>query len=291
MPTPSPSQSSLSIPSLNNEQLSAKQDSDKDSEKDDNTKEEGVIEVVKRSETTIDDELEYLQKIKKVEPLIKAQEKKFSLESMITFKPNVNYELNEQIKDKSFSDLLTEILSDLQAHVESQMTVINTKQHIRHADELSQSMSQSMVFALNQAKLASEKFSEVATIKEKSNKIHQQTSHVFKALFEIEKYLDPEDRITNRERWPHLNELYRNASKRTSPSIERLITSNSTEPSTTLESITTNVPLLEDATDAEKQEEGTATNSNTSRISFVPSTALSSLRGLSSMSISKYSQL
>jgi hypothetical protein len=118
----------LSIPSLNNEQLSAKQDSDKDSEKDDNTKEKGVIEVVKRSETTIDDELEYLQKIKKVEPLIKAQEKKFSLESMITFKPNVNYELNEQIKDKSFSDLLTEILSDLQAHVESQMTVINTKQ-------------------------------------------------------------------------------------------------------------------------------------------------------------------
>lgn len=60
-----------------------------------------MIEVVKRSETTIDDELEYLQKIKKVEPLIKAQEKKFSLESMITFKPNVNYELNEQIKDKS----------------------------------------------------------------------------------------------------------------------------------------------------------------------------------------------
>jgi hypothetical protein len=60
-----------------------------------------VIEVVKRSETTIDDELEYLQKIKKVEPLIKAQEKKFSLESMITLKPNVKYELNEQIKDKS----------------------------------------------------------------------------------------------------------------------------------------------------------------------------------------------
>ncbi|EIE91271.1 hypothetical protein RO3G_15982 [Rhizopus delemar RA 99-880] len=150
---------------------------------------------------------------------------------MITFKPNVKYELNEQIKDK------------------------------------------------------------IAIIKEKSNKIHQQTSHVFKALFEMEKYLDPEDRITNRERWPHLNELYRNASKRTSPSIERLITSNSTEPSTTLESVTTNVPLLEEATEAEKQEEGTATNSNTSRISFAPSSALSSLRGLSSMSISKYSQL
>ncbi|CAO3701490.1 unnamed protein product [Rhizopus stolonifer] len=213
----------------------------------------------------------------------------------MTFKSSMKYEINKQVKNQNFSDFLTEILFDLQGHIEPQMMSVNMEQRtllrrIKQVDELSLSISQSMVFSLNQKKLVSEKLSEVVTIKERANTIQQQTAQVFKALSNIEKYLDPEDRITNYERWPHLNELYQNCTKKSSSSIESLIKSNSSEPSITLGSFATTSPLLEDLAETDKQDENSSSDTQATKSSFTPSLALSRLRGLSSMSISKYSQ-
>lgn len=130
-------------------------------------------------------------------------------------------------------------------------------------------------------------------IKQQANRINQQISAIFRSLSSIEKYLDTEDRITNLERWPLLSELYLNALKKTSPSIERLIKSNASEPSTTAESILQEEIIATGQSVVEKDEEAIDRIANTTQAtgsSFKPSLALSRLRGLSSMSINKYAQ-
>ncbi|CEI87710.1 hypothetical protein RMCBS344292_02119 [Rhizopus microsporus] len=196
------------------------------------------------------------------------------------------------------ADSLADTLFDIQDHIAAQMSQVNSDQRlllqrIKHVDDLSSSMAQSSILALNQSKLICEKIPEVNAIKQQANCINQQISTIFRSLSSIEKYLDTEDRITNLERWPLLGELYLNALKKTSPSIERLIKSNASEPSTTAESILQEEIIATGQSVVEKDEEAIDRIANTTQAtgsSFTSSLALSRLRGLSSMSINKYAQ-
>ncbi|PHZ11614.1 uncharacterized protein RHIMIDRAFT_255624 [Rhizopus microsporus ATCC 52813] len=259
--------------------------------------EDGVIEVVHRLEEAEDSDLKRLKEIGKVEPLVKVQEKGFTLESVISLKSSGKLLTNKHI-GKYSADNLADTLFDIQDHIASQMSRVNSDQRlllqrIKHVDDLSSSMAQSSTLALNQSKLIREKIPEVKAIKQQANRINQQISTIFRSLSSIEKYLDTEDRIANLERWPLLGELYLNALKKTSPSIERLIKSNASEPSTTAESILQEEIIATGQSVVEKDEEAINRIANTTQAtgsSFTPSLALSRLRGLSSMSINKYAQ-
>ncbi|CAO3658366.1 hypothetical protein G6F70_002657 [Rhizopus microsporus] len=259
--------------------------------------EDGVIEVVHRLEEAEDSDLKRLKEIGKVEPLVKIQEKGFTLESVLSLKSSGKLVTNKHI-GKYSADSLADTLFDIQDHIAAQMSQVNSDQRlllqrIKHVDDLSSSMAQSSILALNQSKLICEKIPEVNAIKQQANCINQQISTIFRSLSSIEKYLDTEDRITNLERWPLLGELYLNALKKTSPSIERLIKSNASEPSTTAESILQEEIIATGQSVVEKDEEAIDRIANTTQAtgsSFTSSLALSRLRGLSSMSINKYAQ-
>ncbi|KAI9253025.1 hypothetical protein BY458DRAFT_522587 [Sporodiniella umbellata] len=213
----------------------------------------------------------------------------------MTLKPNVKYEINKELRDQDFSGLMAEILFDVRGHIEPQMASVNREQRlilqrIKQVDDLSLSIAQSMTFSLSQKKSLVDKLPEIVTIKKQTSIIHEQMGQVFGALSRVEKHLDTKDRITDRNRWPLLSELHRGCTKKTKPSIENLIKSNSNEPSTTLESMNTVTSSLENIKLYGALENSLSKDIPVTSSSSTPSPALSRLRGLSSMSISKYSQ-
>lgn len=106
---------------------------------------DGVIEVVHRLEEAEDSDLKRLKEIGKVEPLVKIQEKGFTLESVLSLKSSGKLVTNKHIgKCKSFyikymylylnfifidsADSLADTLFDIQDHIATQMSQVNSDQ-------------------------------------------------------------------------------------------------------------------------------------------------------------------
>ncbi|KAL9556449.1 hypothetical protein MBANPS3_001881 [Mucor bainieri] len=268
--------------------------------------EEGIIQVVRGpDDTEEDEELALLRKIRKFEPFIKEQDKGFSIEHLLGLKSKdskskeANKEVQDQHAKQAMSDPFLDMFFGLQAHIKEQMSHINLEQRIllrriAYVDELSTTSSQTMMAAFNQARLAADRVSEAAIIKEQAEKVQHHTIAIFKALSKLEQYLDPEDRIlaTNdiNSKWPILNQLRIKASKSADmPLLERYISSASdmttvgTSTSPLIEKvIVTGEPAIAD--DPHVQNDPSKTRSTSTS-----SLALNRLRGLSSKSITKAS--
>ncbi|KAI8072011.1 hypothetical protein BDF21DRAFT_82693 [Thamnidium elegans] len=114
---------------------------------------------------------------------------------------------------------------------------------IVYVDELSSTSAQIVSTAFNQAKIASERFSEVTLLKEQATKTQAFAINIFKSLTALEKYLDPEDRIEASDKWPELKELRNRASKSTPTPFDRITKPTTTNDLTIVGSST--LPLLE----------------------------------------------
>ncbi|KAK4516209.1 uncharacterized protein ATC70_011178 [Mucor velutinosus] len=262
--------------------------------------EEGIIQVVRGPENIEEDEeLALLKKMQKFEPFIKEQDKGFSIEHLLGLKSK-DSKSKEPIKEvQAISDPFLDIFFGLQAHIKEQMSHINLEQRIlmkriAYVDELSTTSAQTMKAAFNQAKLAADKVSEAAIIKEQAEKARNCMIDIFKALSKLEQNLDPEDRILATKdinsKWPILNQLRTRVSKSADmPLLERYISSTSdmttvgTSTSPLIEKvIVTREPVMADDPHIQNDPlkmESTSTSS----------LALNRLRGLSSKSITKIS--
>jgi hypothetical protein len=133
-------------------------------------------------------------------------------------------------------------------------------------------------------------------IKEHATRVHKHAIEIFKSLSAIEKHLDQKDRISSSTdpdtRWPELNELRIQASKSSQlPAFERYITS--TSDITTVGTSTS--PLLERVIVTGEPAWTSSTEFNTENdpqtaVALVteetePSSAMSKLRGLSSIAL------
>ncbi|KAF1799001.1 hypothetical protein V8B55DRAFT_1520461 [Mucor lusitanicus] len=262
--------------------------------------EEGIIQVVRGpDDAEEDEELALLRKIQRFEPFIKEQDKGFSIEHLLGLKPKDAKSKDPNKEVQAISDPFLDIFFGLQAHIKEQMSHINLEQRIllkriAYVDELSTASAQTMTAAFNQAKLAADKVSEAAIIKEQADRAQHHTIDIFKALSKLEQYLDPEDRVlvTNDidSKWPVLNQLRIKAAKATDvPLLERYISSASdmttvgTSTSPLIEKvIVTGEPALSEAPHFQNDPSKTKSTSTSSL-------ALNRLRGLSSKSITKTS--
>ncbi|KAG2237517.1 hypothetical protein INT48_005553 [Thamnidium elegans] len=220
--------------------------SEEDLESSGISEEEGIIQVVIGPEDKEEEEeLKLLRSIKRFEPFIKEQDKGFQLEHLLGLKQSKLLTVKENNVSIPPS---VELFFDLQAHIRENMIRLNNEQRILlrrivYVDELSSTSAQIVSTAFNQAKIASERFSEVTLLKEQATKTQAFAINIFKSLTALEKYLDPEDRIEASDKWPELKELRNRASKSTPTPFDRITKPTTTNDLTIVGSST--LPLLE----------------------------------------------
>ncbi|KAF7723241.1 hypothetical protein EC973_002179 [Apophysomyces ossiformis] len=84
-------------------------------------------------------------------------------------------------------------------------------QRIKYVDDLSLRATQALSTALSQARTASERLNEVHNLKSQAQQTNQYAMNIFDVLCQLERHLDPEDRIGHSalaERWPELDQLH-----------------------------------------------------------------------------------
>ncbi|KAI9483464.1 MAG: hypothetical protein EXX96DRAFT_616439 [Benjaminiella poitrasii] len=267
--------------------------------------EEGIIEVIKGHDERIEEELLMLKKIQKFEPFIKkGQEKGYFLDQLLGLKLVQTESTNNEIpKEEEDSSLLLNIFLTLQTHIKEQMRYVNSEQrsllrHIAYVDELSSRNYQSVINAMQQAKIAADKISEASIIKKKAEQVKEKAEDIFKTLSALEQYLDPEDRISvNNEntKWPELSKLRAQALRPLQqPPFERYISSASdlTIPTTATTLPVSLEPVIikagelpiagkSDGNEGERENEG---GQLPRKQDMMPSSAIDHLRELSSRS-------
>ncbi|CAO3639086.1 unnamed protein product [Mucor hiemalis] len=267
---------------------------------------EGIIRVVDGPQCEEEDEeLRLLRSIKKFDPFIKEQEKGFSLDNLLGLKQNTST-ISSSLNNEQQLNVAVDMLFELQSHIKDQMKHVNNEQRIllrriTYVDELSNYSAKTISSAFNQAKIVSEKVSEVTILKEQASKSQEYAISIFKSLSALEKYLDPEDKIQITEdssvKWPELSQLRSRALKISHPPFERLLKSSTTNDISTVGTSTS--PLLEKV--VVNGEPALPTHESTPKFSLkdnpmdqtgdsstsTSSLALSRLRGISSRSIRK----
>ncbi|KAG0165803.1 hypothetical protein DFQ28_000741 [Apophysomyces sp. BC1034] len=84
-------------------------------------------------------------------------------------------------------------------------------QRIKYVDDLSLRMTQALTTALNQARTASERLNEATSLKVQAQQTQTYAAGIFDTLRQIERHLDPEDRIGHTafaQKWPELDQLH-----------------------------------------------------------------------------------
>ncbi|KAL1927810.1 hypothetical protein VTP01DRAFT_3631 [Rhizomucor pusillus] len=179
--------------------------------------EEGIIQVTadaQESQTTVDKELEQLERAKRFEPFLK-ENQRLSLETFLPI-PTGRRKLSNNSDTQSDSTALAEIIINLQNHVTKHKTHIQQVQmqmlkSMQHADNLAHGLARAVTVTSNQARTISEKQSEVEKLKQQSEQLECYASDIFQTLQSIDKRLKAtQDRTGSASfsaRWPELDKL------------------------------------------------------------------------------------